>query len=116
QWLDAEAIACEEQRAVAPVVQCERPLAVQPVQHLLAPLLPAVDEDLRVGARAEPVTERAQLAAQLDIVVDLAVEHHDDRTVLVRQRLRTALDIDDAEAGMREPDTGTGIQPVAVRA
>ena len=48
---------------------------------------------------AKTVAARAQLGAQLAEVVDLAVVDDLDRAVLVRDRLVTAREVDDARAG-----------------
>ena len=64
----------------------------------------------RVGAEA--VAARDQLAAQLDVVVDLAVEDDPDALVFVGERLAPAGEIDDAESG---GDRGRpGAQVIAV--
>ena len=68
----------------------------------LAPLLIGVDDDLGIGTGSERMAELDQLLAQFDEVVDLAVEDHLDRAVLVAHRLRSAFDVDDAQAPVAE--------------
>ena len=57
-----------------------------------------------VGFEAHPVP--LELSAQLDVVVDLAVEHHPDRLVLVRHRLVAALEVDDRQPAEAERGAG----------
>jgi len=63
-----------------------------------------VDEHLRVAARREPVSRALELGTELELVVDLAVVGDPDRAVLVRQRLRASVEVDDAEATVPEDD------------
>ena len=112
----AEAVPHQKHRFRATVVDRERELAVQPVQHPGAPLLVPVHEDFRIAARAEAVSGRDQLLAELQVVVDLAVVHDEDGAVLVAQRLRAAGDVDDAEPHVGEADPRPGVAPAAVGA
>ena len=48
------------------------------------------------------MTERAELFAEFAVVVDFAVEDDPDGTVLVRDRLLSAFEIDDGQAAMTE--------------
>ena len=50
------------------------------------------------------------------MVVNLAVEHGPDALVLVRHRLRAAVDVDDGEAALAQADRPFDPQPFAVRA
>ena len=53
-------------------------------------------------SRVERVPAGVELRAQLAIVVDLAVEDHPDRAVLVADRLMAAGEIDDAQPAHAE--------------
>ena len=75
---------------------------VQARRQVDPPLLVAVDEDLRVGPRREAMPALLELAAQLEVVPDLAVEYRHDRAVFVRHRLGAAGQVDDAEPGVAE--------------
>ena len=90
--------------------------AVEALQAAFAPLLPGVDDHLRVAAGAEGVSACQQLALDLHEVEDLAVEGHDDSVVLVVERLLAALEVDDRQAPMTETDAGLEVKSVAVRA
>ena len=69
-----------------------------------------------VAARAEGMTQCRQFGNERLEVVDLAVEHDDDRAVFVGQRLLAARDVDDGQAAVAEPDTGLDVQVAFVRA
>ena len=75
-----------------------------------------MDDHLGVGLRLEPVAEIDQLLAQFDVVVDLAVKDDLQGAVGVGDRLRAAVDVDDAQPAVPEP--GFSVQAVthAVRA
>src|SRR5256885_8471014 len=63
-----------------------------------------MNQHLGVRVAAELMTPCAQPLAQTAVVVDLAVEHDRDRTVLVVNRLRTTGHVDDGEAPHGETD------------
>ena len=79
----AVAIASEQQLALLLVPDREREHAAQHRGRLVAVLLPEMGDDLDVGVAAEAVTARLEILAQLDVVVDLAVDGDDDGAVLV---------------------------------
>jgi hypothetical protein len=57
----------------------------------------ALDNDLAIAFGPEPVAKRGQLAPQLDIVENLAVEGKPDATVLAGQRLGASCSVDKAQ-------------------
>ena len=62
------------------------------------------------------MTAALQIAADVGVVVDLAIEDDPDGTVFVRRRLLTGAQIDDAEAAMSECGVGVKVQAGLVRA
>ena len=54
-----------------------------------------MDYDLGVAASMERVAEREQFGDELLIVVDLAIEDHTNRAILVVQGLLPCRDVDD---------------------
>ena len=77
--LDADAIANQVQHrpaGIARVVDADGEHAVEPLDAVDAPLLVGVQQHLGVGVIGLPLVlaERLQLAAQLGVVVDFAVE------------------------------------------
>ena len=85
--LDAEPIAHEQQPPPwrVPDRECEH--AAEAVHAVVAPLFIRVDDGLGVRARAVAMPGRFELAADVGVVVDLAVEHDPDGAVFVGQRL-----------------------------
>jgi hypothetical protein len=72
----------------------------QPLAHFLV----QVNEHLGVAARHEAVAAPFEVPAQVEVVVDLAVEDHLKPAVLIAERLVAARNIDDAEAAVAEPE------------
>ena len=117
QGLLAHAVACGQQSAVPLVPQRERKHAVDALDHSVAPLLVAVHQHLAVGARTEIVAPRLQLCAQLDEVVDLAVEDNLDAAVLVAEGLVSGGgQINHGQAPVAQTHTGRIPSALAVRA
>src|SRR6266568_3516307 len=86
---------------------CTRSERVHPVESLQqawAPFFPAVNEHLSIGARAKLMSAPLQLAPQIEVVIQLAVENDPNAMVLVGHRLRPTLHVHDAEATMAEGD------------
>jgi hypothetical protein len=104
QRLDAEAVACEHEPARAGVPQRDREHAAQPHERPGALRLVEVPDHLGVAARAEAVPARLELAAQLGVVVDLAVLRHGDGALLRGDRLVAVLEVDDGQAARIEHD------------
>ena len=50
----------------------------------------------RIGTRAESVTKILKLLLQILEVIDLAVKHHADCSVLIEDRLMPTLEVDNA--------------------
>ena len=85
------------------------------LRQRVAPLLVAVDEDLGIAAAAEDMSARDELRAQIEVVVDLAVERDPDGAVLVAHRLRAGRgEIDDGQAAMTEGDGAVDVHAGAV--
>ena len=115
QRSDADAVAREHQAPLGGVPERDRELAVELGDEVEAELLVGVDDDFGVGLRVEPVACGHEALAQLDVVEDLAVEHDLDGAGLVVDRLVAGGEIDDAQARMREADSGRLEKAVAVR-
>ena len=85
--LDPVAVAREHEAAPPRVPDRDREHPAQPLGEAEPVLLVEVDERLGVAARAELVPGALELAAELRVVVDLAVLDDDAASVLVRDRL-----------------------------
>ena len=102
--LDADPVPREEQNGTPAVQHGKGEHAVEAIDHVLAPLLVAVDEHLGIGLRDERVSRRDQLLAQLAMVIDLPVLDDPDRRVFVVHRLMTAGEVDDRKPAHAEGD------------
>ncbi len=67
------------------------------VEHLWTVVLVEMDPRLGVAAGGEPVPSGEQVATQLGILEQLAVEGDPDRAVLVADRLSSPGQVDDRE-------------------
>ena len=113
--LDPVAIAREHETSCLRVPDRDREHPAQPPHVLRAVALVEMQMDFGVAMRPERVTVALELAAQLGIVVDLAVLHDDARSVFARHRLVAAGKVDDREAARRERDRAVDVFATAVR-
>jgi len=81
EGLYPEAIARAEDRGGSPVVDQKGPHPIEPRHAVATPLPVRGQQHLRVSARREDVPETHQLLAELDVVIDLAVEDEDYLTI-----------------------------------
>ncbi len=111
---DAETVAHQPQSPPAPIPESERELAVKHGPGFRAILLVAMHDNFRIAVRVEPVSKARQFLAQLHIIENLAVEGDPYRAFAVMDRLRAASEIDEAKAGVGQPDTLIAIEAVSV--
>nr|WP_254127036.1 hypothetical protein [Aquihabitans sp. G128] len=97
QRLDPQAVAAEQQAPAVTLGDGEGEHAHQPFDEAVAPLPVGLEQHLGVAVGEEPVALVGQLAAQLRVVVDAAVEGHGQAELGVVHRLL---------AGGREVDDG----------
>ena len=114
QWADPEAVAGEEELALASVPDREGEVAVHPVEASRAPLLVGLGDHLGVASGGEAMAQILELRDQLDVVVDLAVLHHPVPAVFVRERLVAAGEVDDCEPVVRHPVAPVDVEAGAV--
>ena len=115
--LDPEAVAPEEEDVTVDVDDREREHAAEPAEHVAAVLLVEVGKDLGVAAAAEAMAPALEVASQLVMVVELAVEDDDDRSVLVRHRLvAQRRQVDDPEPRVDEARSSDALMRRSVRA
>src|SRR5579863_7920298 len=74
-----------------------------------------MNDRLRVALRRERVAARQQIAAQIAIVVNLAVKDNPDRLVLVRDRLVARMQVDNAEPPHPDRTPAIEMKPVVIR-
>jgi hypothetical protein len=112
----AGAVPREQEAPVALVPERDREHAAEARHPVGAVLLVAVDDRLRVRSGGEPMASGNQLVPQLLEVVDLAVEHHDDRPVLVEHGLIARRQIDDRQAAVPQPHAPLEVKAVGIGA
>src|SRR5215468_2250900 len=95
--LDAEPVAGNQDEAAPRVPYREGEHAAQPLDAALAEILVEVRDDLGVAGRAQGMAAGRELGPQLAVVVDLPVQHHPHRAVLVPDGLAAGREVDDAE-------------------
>ena len=113
--LDAEPIACNDGTATSTVPDGDAELSTKLLRVARAVPLVEVREDLRVAPARELMPVRQERAADLVVVVQLAVLHGHDRRVLAEYGLVAALDIDDRQAAHAERDPGVRERAAIVR-
>jgi len=67
-----------------------------------------------IRTRSEYVAQSFQRPAQRRVIVDFTVEDNEDRSVLVRHRLRATREIDDTETSVAEAETRLSVKTFAV--
>ena len=80
-----------------------------------AVLIVCEDNSFGVAVSVKGVAELFQLRAQLEIVVDFAIEDDPRRAICVVNRLLSALEVNDGEPPHRQPDPVLKIKTVFVR-
>src|SRR5207249_5851769 len=72
---------------------------------VVVPLLVGMDDCFGIAARLVLMAPGLEVAPNLRVVVDLAVEDNPNALILVRQRLMAGTQVDDAETPMAERST-----------
>src|SRR5580698_10352044 len=96
-------IAGQQQPAAVGVPQCEGKNTVEARDAVVAPLLVAVNNYLRIGFGHELVALLFQFLAQLDKVINFSVEHNLQTPIFIPDGLRAPRKIDDAQPAMPQP-------------
>src|SRR6266851_309010 len=97
------------------VPQCKCEHAAQLIDQICAEFLVEMNNDLGVGLCREFVAPSNQFLTKMLKVVDLAVKNDPDRSILIRDRLMTGMQINDAEASHAEAYIGANEKAVVVR-
>ncbi len=113
----------DQHEALAPAVpERDREHALDPLGEPETPLLVGVRDERGVARARDVVPERLELAAELRVVVELAVEDRDDLAAFVGDRLVAGLQVDDRQtpvgegAGARDGDGAVVGAPMYHRA
>ena len=112
--LDAESVAHEDGASAVALGDDEGEHAVKALDAILAPLVPGLEDHLRVAVGEEAVAGLLQFLAQFRVIVDAAVEDDGETELRVGHGLGRVLgQIDDLETAVPEgggppcDDTGT---------
>ena len=103
QRMDAEPVAHEREPARLGLPPGERELAVQPVERGEAVALQQPQDDLGVGRGLQVDPVARELGPQLVVIEDLAVVDDERPAVRRLHRLPAVGDVEDGQAGGREP-------------
>src|SRR5882672_2189646 len=126
EWLDPQAVARDENSRVAcgipgsaasssvPNGEGEHPAEF--TDALVAPFFVGMDDDFGVGMRAKRVAAPFERAAQLLVIVNLAVEDDRDVVCFVEEGLVAAGKVNDAEAADSKRHGGSDEQSIFIRA
>ena len=108
QGLLAEAVARQEQRALHVVPDGQGPHAVESRQAVGAPLGVGGEDHFRIGLAAEVVALGGQFGADLEEVIDLAVEGDPVAALRIAHRLLAVFrQVEDGQAAVAERDAVT---------
>ena len=113
--LDAKPVAREEQRLGRRVPDGEREHAAEQLDTARTVLLIEVQNRLGIALRRECVSAPQQLAPQVAVIVDLAVEDDDLGPIFVENRLAPAGQVDDAEPPHAQSHGAVHIDTLVVR-
>jgi hypothetical protein len=86
------------------------------VDKAIAVTIVQVHDHFGIRMGIELMSELLQVAAQFDVVEDLAVEDRPDRFCVVVDRLIPGAQVDNAEPGMAESDPVIHVKPVTIGA
>ncbi len=115
QRLLAEAVAGQQQAALAGIPDGKGEHAPKPLEALHALLFVQVNQRLGIAGGAELMPARHEIGAQFLVAVNLAVEDDPHRTVLIGDRLMAGGEIDDAEAAHADPAPAIHVNAFVVR-
>jgi hypothetical protein len=116
EGLLAHAIAGAEEPVRVAIVDDEGEHPVEAPHAVVAPGRVGVEDRLRVATRAGLEAEGPQLAVELEVVVDLAVEDDAESAPLVGHGLAAARDVDDGQPPVAERRLVRLQEPLGVRA
>ena len=71
-----ERVASEDKTPPIRVPERDGPLTIEASERIGAPLFVGVNDDLRIAARAEPVSALFEIFSQLEVVKNLSVERN----------------------------------------
>ena len=106
QRLDAKTVASQHQSPVEMRPQRHREHTSQAGKTFGVPLDERMEQDFRISAGAEPVSQALQLASQLPVVVDFSVESDGHAAILSGHRLVARRDVENRQTRRAQRDNG----------
>ena len=97
KWLDTDTVASQDKLAPRSVPEGEREHPAKFMNEIFAHLFVKMDDHFCITLCMEPVSPGFEFAPQFLKIVDLAVEDHLDRPVLVTDGLVATSEVDDRE-------------------
>jgi hypothetical protein len=106
--LDAKAVAAQDEAAARVAPERDGEHAAEPFEAGNIPLEEGVEDGLGVAVRVEAMAEGFELFAELEVVIDLAIEDNDSVAIVRIDGLVAATEIDNFEAS-RTQATSDGL-------
>ena len=113
--LDPDTIARQHQPAIRFTPQSDGKHAAKPRKTIRVPLAKGVEYHFRVASRSKVIAARVKLGAQLLVIVNLAVQNHDQRSVFAGHRLPAGLKVDDPQPDTAQRYVRGGIYALLIR-
>src|SRR5262249_11876127 len=112
----ANAVSCKVENAIPVVPDCKSEHSDETLESAgEAPFAESRQHDFRVAPAAETMASSLELRSQTPVIVDLAVEGHDEPTVFRTHRLvAVCREVQDRQAADPEGDAPPRIRPVAL--
>ena len=101
---DSEPVSDEQQLFAPAVPDSESEHAAKVAHALCTVFLIGMNDRFCIGAGGELVAASDEIASEIGVVVDLAIENDNDRSVFIKDRLLSAAEVDDAQPSMAEAD------------
>src|SRR5215469_1871846 len=107
-------IASDEKPTSPAVPERESKHSVESLGAFITPFLVTVNDHFCIRLGPENMAPLFQIIAQLNVVVYFSIENHLDALVLVGNGLCPSFEVDDAEATVRQADTGSEVHALPV--
>src|SRR5215469_930498 len=114
--LDPEWIPGQDQPPVPRIPDAETEHTIESIEHIIAPLLVSMNDDLCIRFRVENVAITFQFTSELEKVIDFTVENHPDRFFPVRHGLMPPGQVDNREPAKAKSERSGDIVSLVITA
>jgi hypothetical protein len=114
QRLDAEAVACGENRPMSFIPQYESEFASQVMQALRADVFIEVQRDLTIRASTQTVARAFEFTLNRFVTVEFSIDHDSREFVLACDGLIASRQVDNAESRVAQGNPTVARNPVAL--